>query len=114
MRADEDALTTPPDYGAETSSGRPQHGHGKSSSAPSRPSVWATAVHQAPGSKLELESENVPIGLRVEPSALDGERHFVVTRVIPKGAAAHDGTIRTGDILVSVNGHPVGNSKWAP
>ena len=50
----------------------------------------------------------------MEPSALDGERHFMVTRVIPKGAAAHDGTIRTGDILMSVNGHPVGNSKWAP
>ena len=54
------------------------------------------------------------IGLRVDWEMVDVERHFVVKSLSQKGGAARDGTIRVGDILLSVDGAPVHRKRRVP
>jgi hypothetical protein len=52
----------------------------------------------------------VGVGLKVEPT----HAGYVVSELVPKGPAEASGKIRVGDLIVSVDGFPVGNAATLP
>ncbi|KAJ1496368.1 hypothetical protein T484DRAFT_1759600, partial [Baffinella frigidus] len=68
--------------------------------------AWAPAGPKGSGAVGPGGPHLKGIGLRVDLETEDGERQFVVKSLSQKGSAARDGTIRVGDILLSVDGAP--------